>query len=348
MTTLITGGAGYIGAHMVLDRLDRGQNVVVLDDLTTGHRWSVPDGAVFVEGDAGDQALVSRLVKEHAIDAIVHFAAKTVVPDSVADPLTYYDANTVKSRALIEAAQRNGVSKFVFSSTAAVYGEPGDGQVTENTPTRPLSPYGWSKLMTEQILRDVAIASDLRFVALRYFNVAGADPAGRAGQSTQNATHLMKVASEAALGKRPHMDVFGADYPTRDGTCIRDYIHVVDLIDAHAAALDYLDAGEPSIVCNCGYGRGYSVREVIAAVKAVSGADFPVIERPRRAGDSVSIVADATLARASLNWAPRYNRLDTIITHTLAWERALQNRDNLCSNEPPATGEIMPPQDRRS
>jgi UDP-glucose 4-epimerase len=326
MTTLITGGAGYIGAHMALDLVDRGEPVVVLDDLSTGHRWSVPGGAVFIQGDVGDQALIASLIKQHGVHAIVHFAAKTVVPDSVADPLGYYLANTVKSRAMLEAAYNAGVRRIVFSSTAAVYGEPGDAPVAEDSPLRPLSPYGWSKLMTEQMLRDVAAASDLRFVALRYFNVAGADPAGRAGQSTPRATHLIKIAAETVVGKRQQIEVFGTDYPTRDGACVRDYIHVTDLIAAHAAALDYLAAGNPSLTCNCGYGRGYSVREVIAAVKSVSGLDFPVVERPRRAGDSASVVADPSLARARLGWTPRYDDLNTIIAHAVAWERTLQKR----------------------
>jgi len=323
MTLLVTGGAGFIGAHMALDIVDRGEQVVVLDNLTTGDRSRVPLGAIFIEGDIANEALVTSLIGDYNISALVHFAAKTIVSDSVADPLGYYLANTVKSRALIEAAYRAGVRQIVFSSTAAIYGEPGDAPVKEDAPLAPLSPYGRSKLMTEQMLSDLAAVSDLRFVALRYFNVAGADPRARAGQSTPRATHLIKVAVETALGKRTQMEIYGTDYETRDGTCIRDYIHVTDLIAAHTAALDYLASGGPSLKCNCGYGRGYSVRQVISTVKASSGVDFPVIERSRRPGDIASVVADASLARAQLNWAPRYDDLNLIVAHALAWERLL-------------------------
>jgi UDP-glucose 4-epimerase len=276
MAVLVTGGAGYIGGHMVLALLDQGETVVVLDNLSTGFRWAVPEAATFVEGDMGDGDLVGQVIAEHGIDAIAHFAARIVVPESVADPLGYYLNNTVKSRALLEAAVRGGVGRFIFSSTAAVYGEVGNEPVSEDTPQNPVSPYGRSKLMTEWMLRDAAVAHPLRYVVLRYFNVAGADPAGRIGQSTPAATHLIKVAAQAALGQRPHLDVYGTDYPTPDGSCLRDYIQVSDLADAHLAALRHLRAGGESLTANCGYGRGYSVLEIVDVVKRVSGVDFPV------------------------------------------------------------------------
>ncbi len=276
MTVLVTGGAGYIGSHMVLAVRDAGRNVVVLDNLSTGFRWAVHPEAVFVEGDCGDEDLVGRVIREHGVDAIVHFAGSIVVPDSVVDPLGYYLNNTVRSRALIAAAVANGVPRFLFSSTAAVYGDAKESPIAETAPLDPVSPYGTSKLMTELMLRDTARAHPLKYVALRYFNVAGADPAGRSGQSSPRATHLIKVATQAALGERTHLDVFGTDYPTPDGTCLRDYIHVTDLARAHVLALDYLAAGGESAVFNCGYGRGYSVLQVIEAVKRVSGVDFPV------------------------------------------------------------------------
>ncbi len=276
MSVLVTGGAGYIGSHMVLALLDAREDVVVLDNLTTGFRDAVPSEATFVQGDFGDEALVNDLIARHGIDAIVHFAAKIVVPDSVADPLGYYLNNTAKARTLIACAVAGGVQQFVFSSTAAVYGETGNEPVTESAPLAPVSPYGRSKLMVEWMLADTAKAHGLRYVVLRYFNVAGADPAGRAGQSTRDATHLIKVAVQAALGRRNSLSVFGTDYPTPDGTCLRDYIQVTDLVRAHVDALRYLRQGGESLTCNCGYNRGYSVREVIEVVKAVSGVDFPV------------------------------------------------------------------------
>ncbi len=326
MTVLVTGGAGYIGSHMVYAFADSGEPAVVLDDLSTGYDWAVAKGVPLVVGDVGDQALVTRVIREHNVDAIIHFAGSIVVPESVRDPLGYYRNNTVNSRALIECAVKCGVRHFIFSSTAAVFGNPAEIPVKEDAPTVPISPYGWSKLMTETMLRDTARAHDLQHVILRYFNVAGADPQSRTGQSTKAATHLLKVAVEAVVGTRAKLDVFGTDYPTRDGTCIRDYIHVSDLARAHADALRYLRAGSPSLTLNCGYGHGFSVLEVIDAVKRVSGIDFQVEMAPRRAGDPAQIVAASDLARAELGWQPRFDDLPTIVAHALAWERALMAR----------------------
>ncbi len=326
MTVLVTGGAGYIGSQMVLELADAGERVVVLDNLSTGFSWAVPDGVPLVIGNAGDPELVAHLVGEYGIEAIMHFAASIVVPDSVREPLAYYRNNTVNSRALIECAVQNGVKNFVFSSTAAVYGNPAEIPVTESAPTLPISPYGWSKLMSEIMLRDAGHAHDLRYVILRYFNVAGADPRRRGGQSSKGATHLIKVAVETALGLRPKIEVFGTDYPTPDGTCIRDYIHVADLVRAHSDALHYLRSGRPSLTLNCGYGRGFSVFDVIAAVKRAAGVDFKVEIAGRRAGDPAQIVADSGAARTALGWRPRYDDLATIVTHALAWERELPRR----------------------
>lgn len=327
MSVLVTGGAGYIGSHMVWELLDKGEEVVVLDRLSTGFDWAVPAEAKLVVGDVGDRKLVASLIAEHGVDAIIHFAGSIIVPESVADPLGYYENNTVKSRALIEAAVKGGVPHFIFSSTAAVYGSPEVMPVTEDAPTLPESPYGSSKLMTEIMLRDAAAAHPLRYTALRYFNVAGADPKGRTGQSTKGATHLIKVASETALGKRPFIEVFGTDYPTRDGTCIRDYIHVADLARAHYLALERLRAGGPSLVANCGYGRGYSVLEVLKAVKEVVGTDFEVRMSGRRPGDAEAIVADPSRAKAELGWKAGHDDLHEIVGHALAWERALARRN---------------------
>jgi len=326
MTVLVTGGAGYIGSHMVLALVDSGQDVVVIDNLSTGFPWQVHPKALFVHGDIGDEGLVNELIQEHGIDAIAHFAGSIVVPDSVADPLGYYFNNTVKSRALIAAAVRNKVDKFIFSSTAAVYGEAKESPISETTALAPVSPYGTSKLMTEMMLRDVSAAHSFRFAALRYFNVAGADPQCRSGQSSKRATHLIKVATQAALGERSHIDLFGTDYPTRDGTCLRDYIHVSDLANAHLLALDYLRSGGESTVMNCGYGQGYSVREVVAAVKRVSGVDFETRLMPRRAGDPATLIAAADRIRQTLGWEPKLDDLDTIIRHALAWEDSLTKR----------------------
>jgi UDP-glucose 4-epimerase len=326
MTVLVTGGAGYIGSHMVLELAEAGERVVVLDNLSTGYDWAVAQGTPLVVGDSGDQDLVARIIRQYGIDAIIHFAASVVVPDSVRDPLGYYRNNTVNSRALIECAVKSGVRHFIFSSTAAVYGNPAEIPVSEKAPTQPISPYGWSKLMSEVMLRDASRAHGLGHVILRYFNVAGADPQCRTGLSSKMATHLIKVAVEAALGVRDKLDVFGDDYPTPDGSCIRDYIHVSDLVRAHSDALRHLRAGSPSLTLNCGYGHGFSVLEVIDTVKRVSGVDFKVEIAPPRDGDPAQIVADSTQARAMLGWQPRFDDLSTIVAHALAWERALLKR----------------------
>lgn len=326
MSVLVTGGAGFIGAQMALALLDRGESVVVLDNLSTGVRDSIPSAATFVAGNVGDGELLRGLFAEHSIDAIAHFAASTVVPDSVRDPLSYYLNNTMNTRNLIAAAVEAGVRHFVFSSTAAVYGAPAGPLVSETAPTDPISPYGASKLMSERILRDASEAYGLGVAILRYFNVAGADPQGRAGQSTPRATHLIKVCVEAALGQRDGVDIYGVDYPTPDGTGVRDYIHVSDLIDAHLAALDRLRAGASSLLYNCGYGRGHSVREVIDAVNRVAAVTLPVRMGPRREGDAAAVVADPSAIRADLGWAPRFDDLDTIIRHALAWERRARAR----------------------
>ncbi|RTL72092.1 MAG: UDP-glucose 4-epimerase GalE [Hyphomicrobiales bacterium] len=323
MTVLVTGAAGYIGCHMAYELLDAGEKVVILDNLSTGLSWALPKAATFVEGDVGDQPLVENLLRQHGVKSIIHFAASIVVPDSVTDPLGYYFNNTVKTRALIESAVRCGVEHFIFSSTAAVYGMTGDAPVSETAPLNPMSPYGSSKLMSEIILRDVSNAFPMRHVVLRYFNVAGADPKGRTGQSTPRATHLIKVAAETALGKRASMSVFGTDYPTPDGTCLRDYIHVTDLVGAHVVALEHLRKGGASDVFNCGYGRGFSVFEVIDAVKRVSGRDFKVDIAGRRPGDPARIVAGSDKIRSKLGWTPRFDDLDTIVAHALAWEEQL-------------------------
>ena len=324
MTVLVTGGAGYIGSHMVHALVDAGERVVVVDNLSTGFRWAIPAGVPLVVGDTGDAAAMNSLLTQHGVDAIIHFAAWIVVPDSVKDPLGYYRNNTANSRALIEAAVSAGVRNFIFSSTAAVYGNPATAPVAEDAPMAPMSPYGSSKLMTEIMLRDAGAAHGLNHVILRYFNVAGADPALRTGQSTPNATHLIKVSVETALGLRPKLQVYGTDYPTHDGTCIRDYIHVSDQVRAHSDALNYLRAGGDSVTLNCGYGRGFSVLEVIDTVKKAAGVDFTVEYAPRRPGDPAQIVAACERARSLLGWQPQLDDLTTIVTHALAWERKLQ------------------------
>jgi len=323
MAVLVSGGAGYIGSHMVLALIDRGEDVVVLDNLSTGFEWAVRPPAQLVVGDVGDIEAVCAVIKDHGIDSIIHFAGSIVVPDSVADPLGYYLNNTVKSRALIEAAVKTGVSRFIFSSTAAVYGMPEVNPVGEDARLDPISPYGSSKMMTEIMLRDTAFAHDLRYVALRYFNVAGADPQGRSGQSTPRATHLIKVASEAALGRRQRLEVYGTDYDTPDGTCVRDYIHVSDLARAHLLALDHLRKSPENLVMNCGYGRGFSVFEVIDAVKRVSGVDFEVRTTGRRPGDPAELIAAADKIRGVLGWQPERDQLDDIVADALNWERWL-------------------------
>ena len=327
MSILVTGGAGYIGSHMAYALADAGESVVVLDNLSTGFEWALPKAAELVLGDTGDQPLVASLIARHRVEAIIHFAAAIVVPESVSEPLRYYRNNTVNSRAMIECAVQGGVKHFVFSSTAAVYGEPEHSPISENDRLMPMSPYGWSKLMTEIMLRDAGAAHGLGHVILRYFNVAGADLQARTGQSTKGATHLIKIAVETALGRRQSIQVFGTDYPTPDGTCIRDYIHVCDLVRAHSDALTYLRGGGNSTTLNCGYGRGFSVREVIATVKRVSGVDFKVELAARRPGDPAQIVAASDRARAILKWQPRFDDLDTIVGHALAWERRLAARN---------------------
>lgn len=326
MAVLVTGGAGYIGSHTVLELLDAGEEPVILDDLSTGFRWAVPEGVPLFIGDDGDEALIADIIARHNIDAIIHFAARIVVPDSVADPLGYYLNNTSKARNLIATAVACGVKRFIFSSTAAVYGDPDQLPVTEDATLAPVSPYGRSKLMVEWMLEDTARAHDFAYVALRYFNVAGADPQGRSGQSTPNATHLIKVAAQTALGKRDRMQVFGTDYPTPDGTCIRDYIQVTDLARAHLDALRHLRGGGESLVANCGYAHGFSVLEVIEAVKRVSGVDFQVDYAPRRPGDPAAIVASNARARDILGWTPQHDNLDEIVRQALDWEKRLSDR----------------------
>jgi UDP-glucose 4-epimerase len=316
---LVTGGAGYIGSHVVRQLVERGERVIVLDNLSSGFREAVLDAPLIV-GDVGDRALVDRLLAEHAIDTVLHFAAHTVVPESVRDPLKYYGNNTCTTRSLLVACSAAGVRHFVFSSTAAVYGMPASGVADEDTPTQPINPYGWSKLMSETMLRDLSAATSLRHVVLRYFNVAGCDPGGRIGQSTPNATLLIKVACEHAVGKRAQIGIFGTDYPTPDGTGIRDYIHVEDLARAHLGALDHLRADGASLTLNCGYGHGYSVREVIDAVARASGVVLDVVEHPRRAGDPPILIARSQRLQHALGWAPRYDDLDVIVKSALAWE----------------------------
>jgi len=334
-TILVTGGAGYIGSHVVAKLGARGERIVVLDDLSTGNPAAVLHGRL-VRGDVGDAALLERVLQEHRIETVMHFAARIVVPESVARPLDYYDTNTARARVLLEACRRARVQHFVFSSTAAVYGDPAGGVADESTPPAPRNPSARSKLMTEWMLRDVSAVTDLRHVALRYFNVAGCDLLGRIGQDTPEATHLIKVACQHAVGMRPDLRIYGTDWPTPDGTCVRDYIHVEDLADAHLAALDYLRGGGESLTANCGYGHGYSVRDVIDVLERLVGRRLDVIEAGRRPGDMPRIVADASLARRVLQWTPRCDDLTLIVSSALAWERK-RLRDPLLRTPVPAT-----------
>jgi UDP-glucose 4-epimerase len=320
MSVLVTGGAGYIGSHTVRALVEAGETVVVIDNLSTGFSAYLPEGVALFIGDAADENLVEGVIAAHAVESIIHFAGSVVVPDSMRDPLAYYRNNTMTTRSLLNAAVKCGISRFIYSSTAAVYGNPDQVPVPEHAPTRPLSPYGSSKLMTEIMLHDTASAHGMNYVVLRHFNVAGADPKGRIGLSTVGATHLLKVAVEVATGQRAKIDVFGTDYPTPDGSCIRDFIHVSDLAQANRAALSYLREGGSSVTLNCGYGRGYSVLEAIEAVRRVSGRNFAVQHAPRRSGDIMSMIADSRLIRATLDWTPQYDNLETIATHALTWE----------------------------
>lgn len=329
MTVLVTGGGGYIGSHMIWALLDKGEDVVVIDNLVTGFQWAIAPEAIFVEGDIGDMDLVGSVIDTHNVDSIIHFAGSVVVPESVEDPLKYYRNNTANSRSLIEAAVKGKVQNFIFSSTAAVYGSPEIVPVMEDMPLLPESPYGTSKLMTEMMLRDVSAAHPLRHGILRYFNVAGADPSGRTGQSTAGATHLIKVTCEAALGKRSHLSVFGSDFDTYDGTGVRDYIHVTDLTDAHYGVLGKLREGHPGVTVNCGYGQGYSVLDVAKVVKEVSGKDFEVRMEDRRPGDVGEVVAGNRRIVDLLNWQPAHNDLHEIVETALNWEASLATRNNL-------------------
>jgi UDP-glucose 4-epimerase len=319
---LVTGGAGYIGSHVVRQLGIAGEDVLTLDNLSTGFEAAVTSGE-FIAGDTGDAVLLAKIFGDNDIDTVLHFAAHTIVPESVSDPLKYYRNNTASSRTLLEAAATHGVRNFVFSSTAAVYGIPDGGKASEESATQPINPYGTSKLMTEWMLRDLAAAGDLNYVALRYFNVAGCDPTGTIGQSTPKATLLVKVACEAATGRRPGVSIFGTDFPTPDGTGLRDYIHVEDLATAHLDALRYLRGGGESTVLNCGYGHGYSVREVLAAVERANGEKLNIAEEPRRAGDPPELIAVANRVREVLGWAPQYDDLDTIVKTALEWERKI-------------------------
>lgn len=321
-TVLVTGGAGYIGSHVVKQLGEAGESVVILDNLVTGFRRAVLYGKL-IEGNTGDRELVDRIIREHQVDTVMHFAAHTIVPESVADPLKYYRNNTCASRNLLDCCQRAGVKHIIFSSTAAVYGIPANGLASEDSPLSPINPYGTSKLMTEWMLRDLSAAFGVRHVVLRYFNVAGSDPAGRIGQSTEKATLLIKVACEVAVGKRSHVSIFGTDYPTADGTGVRDYIHVDDLASAHLKALEYLRAGGKSATLNCGYGHGYSVREVLRAVNRIHGSSLHIREESRRPGDPPVLVAQADRIKTVLGWQPRFDDLDFIVKTSLDWERVL-------------------------
>jgi UDP-glucose 4-epimerase len=322
---LVTGGAGYIGSHVVRQLGEAGERIVTVDNLSRGFRESVLYGDLVV-GDTGDSELLRKTMREYDVDTVMHFAAFTIVPESVAQPLKYYLNNTANTRILLDACQQEGVNRFVFSSTAAVYGEVQGGIACESTPTNPINPYGTSKLMSEWMLRDLAAATDFRFVALRYFNVAGSDPSGRIGQRTKGATLLTKVAVEHAVGLRPHVSIFGTDYETADGTGVRDYIHVEDLANAHLAALKYLRSARGSAasqILNCGYGKGYSVRQVLNAVARVAGQPLNIKEEPKRAGDPPQLIAHASRIREILGWSPQHDDLDHIVRTALLWERQM-------------------------
>lgn len=336
MSVLVTGGAGYIGSHTVLSLADRGEEVIVLDDLSNGFDWAVSDNAQLVVGDVANQTLVGSLIAKHGITEIIHFAARILVQESVGDPLRYYLGNTAKTRCLFEIARRAGVKRIIFSSTAAVYGEADSDSIPESRLTAPINPYGRSKLMSEWMLEDAARAHGLSYVVLRYFNVAGADPAGRSGETRRVATHLVKVASEAASGLRSGVEIYGSDYPTRDGTCVRDYVHVTDLARAHVAALDHLRDHGRNLTLNCGYGRGFSVKEVVEVVKQISGVDFPVKYSARRAGDPASLVAAADRIRTELGWTPELHDIELIVRHALDWEKHLATRKAAAMRAPAA------------
>jgi UDP-glucose 4-epimerase len=331
MSVLVTGGAGYIGSHMVLELLEAGEEVVVLDNLSTGFRWAVPKAVPLFVGDCGDFQLVATILRDHKVDAIIHFAAFSVVAESVAQPLRYFHNNCDKSRALIEAAVAGGIKSFIFSSTASVYGNPHTNPIDEEAPLAPMSPYGTSKLITEMMLADVARVHDFRYVTLRYFNVAGADPKGRSGETTYPATHLVKIASQTAAGKRDHIEIYGTDYATPDGTAIRDYIHVRDVARAHSSALAHLRAGGASGVFNCGYSRGYSVREIIEVAQRVAGRTLDVRPAPRRPGDPAVLVAETSKIRAALGWVPEHDNLDEIVHHAVRWEERLSAMQASCA-----------------
>ena len=326
MAILVTGGAGYIGGHMVLGLLDAGVVPVVVDDMSNGVSWSPTGPAPVYAADVGDYEAMTRILRAHKIDTIIHFAAQLITPETYERPLVFYDRNTTKSRALLQAAADCGVRRFIFSGTAAVYGDPTDAVVSESSPIKPVSPYGMSKWVTERMLADVAAVSGMEWVVLRYFNVAGADPQARYGQSTTKTTLLVQIAVQSALGIRNGIDVFGTDYDTVDGTCVRDYIHVTDLVDAHLAALDHLRDGGGNLTCNVGYGQGFSVQQVIDTVKEVTGREFEVRTAPRRRGDAVRVVADASLVRRALGWSPRFADLHTIVEHAVRWEEVMVRR----------------------
>jgi UDP-glucose 4-epimerase len=330
MSVLITGGAGYIGSHAAWECIDRGEEVVIIDNLVTGFEWAMPPQATFVRGNIGNQSLVNEVIRHHKVDTIIHFAGSVVVPESLVDPLKYYQNNTCNTRALLETAVDCGIKQFIFSSTAAVYQAPSSLEaVDETAPLAPASPYGMSKLMSEMMIRDIALAHDLRYVMLRYFNVAGADPQGRSGLSTRGATHVMKLACEAATGKRGHFDVFGTDYDTPDGSAIRDFIHVSDLAEAHYVAVGFLREGGLKFTGNVGYGVGHSVLDIVKMVKRVSGTDFEVRLKPRRPGDMAAIVADSSRMQRRLDWTPNYGGLEQIVEHALAWESRTTTRNSV-------------------